>query len=281
MKWNYKIKSVLIFLIMINSIAFAQEQERAHRFHMELLQEGPFKDEIFGAISKDGFNFEVLAGPFFKRASVPDILELTRDSDAGESGTLLLYFVDFSEVKAPGTEGISVAKSVDGINWSEKQKVIIEGKVNRGAAVDPSVVELIDGRIRMFFFGSEQTEGDPARAEGDHKIYSVISEDGINFKVEPGVRFQAPFITDPEVLQIGNRRWLMFLSKGQETLLATSNDGLEFMGEDSFSLEIGGVPGAVELPDGSIRIFATGKDGIVSATFTPGSNSLPVIEDGE
>ncbi len=277
------INLTIVILIVITSVVFAKEENQGmrHRFHMELLQEGPFKDEVFGAVSKDGFNFEILPGPFFKRASVPDVVELTKDSNAGERGALLLYFVDFSEVKTPGTEGISVAKSVDGINWSEKQRVIIEGKVNRGAAVDPSLVELLDGRIRMFFFGSEQTEGDPAKAEGDHKIYSAISEDGINFKAEPGVRFQAPFITDPEVLQVGNKKWLMFLSKGQETLLASSNDGLEFTAEDSFSLEIGGVPGAVELPDDSIRIFATGKDGIVSAVFTPNSNSSPIIEDAE
>ncbi len=49
--------------------------------------------------------------------------------------------------------------------------------------------------------------------------------------------------------------------------------------EDSFSLEIGGVPGAVELPDGDIRVFATGREGIVSALVKP--DSAVVIEDGE
>lgn len=234
---------------------------------------GPFNDETFGAVSNDGLNFKVLAGPFFRHASVPDVLELDRDTKAGKQGTLLLYFVDFSEAIEPGSEGISLALSRDGLNWTDKVKVMIEGKVNPGAAVDPSVVELPDGLIRMFFFGSEVTEGDPAQAEGEHKIYSAISDDGVYFKVEPGVRFQSRYITDPEVLLV-NGEWFMFLSAGQETLLARSKDGLEFSKDKNFNLSIGGVPGAVELPKGEIRVFTTGRGGILSALFNPDSATV-------
>lgn len=238
---------------------------------------GPFNDETWGAVSNDGLNYEILPGPFFKKASVPDVLELSKDCPAGKAGTLLMYFVDFSNVTGPGTESISLATSKDGYSWSERKPIILEGKRNKGAPVDPSVVELPNGRIRLYFFGPEITSGDPAKQEGDHKIYSAISSDGINFKVE-GVNFQAPMITDPEVVQIGNE-WLMFLSRERETLLAISNDGLNFTLDKNFSLQIGGVPGAVVLPDGRVRIFACSR-GIVSATFDPKSNQPPIQDSG-
>ena len=97
--------------------------------------------------------------------------------------------------------------------------------------------------------------------------------------MELGIRFQAPHITDPEVLQV-REEWLMFLFRGQETLLARSKDGLNFTLDQTFSLQIGGVPGAVELPNEKVRIFAAGRDGILSAVFNPGSGLSPVIERG-
>ena len=264
-KMKLRMTVILIVLLFLPVISFSQD--------------GPFNDEVFGAVSADGVNFKVLAGPFFSHASVPDVLELEKDCPVGSKGTLILYFVDFSEVIGPGSEGISMATSKDGINWSGKNKITIEGKVNKGAAVDPSVIQLPDGRIRLYFFGSDITQGDPARHPGDHNIYSAISDDGINFKLESGVRFSAPFITDPEVIRTDDE-WLMFLSRGAQTLLARSDDGLDFALDNDFYLEIGGVPGAVALHDGRVRVFATGRDGIISAVFNPDLNSAPAIEAG-
>lgn len=269
-----------LFLLFTVTYAYPQPQMKPPRPGMApsgIQPSGPFNDETWGAVSDNGLTFEILTGPFFKKASVPDVLGLSKDGPCGKGSTLLLYFVDFSNVTGPGTETISLAASNDGINWSEKQLIIIEGKTNKGAAVDPSVVELPDGRIRLYFFGSDVTSGDPAKQEGDHKIYSAISSDGINFKVE-GVNFQTPSITDPEVVQVGDE-WLMFLSRGRETLLARSNDGLNFTLDQNFSLQIGGVPGAVVLPDGKVRVFAC-AGGIVSATFDPKSNQPPIKDSG-
>lgn len=239
----------------------------------------PFHDEVHGAVSDDGLAFRVLPGPFFQQASVPDIVELTRESPVGSPGTLLVYFVDFREMRRPGTEGISVASSRDGERWSDPRRVSIAKKVNQGAAVDPSIVQLNDGRLRMYFFGSETTRSDPASVPGDHVIYSAVSEDGVHFEVEPGVRFGAPRITDPEVLQVGSE-WWMFLSRGHETLLARSTDGLTFIPDETFTLSIGGVPGAVVLEDGRVRVFASGHEGIVSATVDPEPRAVPTPDPG-
>lgn len=277
-------KEIIVSCILLLSIvspvsSWGYQIGAEKRFMPPGQMQGPFNDEVFGAVSQDGLNFTVLPGPFFKHASVPAILEIKKDCKAGEKGTLLLYFVDFSAVSFISLEGISMSSSRDGLNWSVKKTVIIKGKVNKGAAVDPSVVQLSDGRIRMFFFGSEVTEGDPAGALGDHRIYSAISEDGLTFDVEPGVRFQSSHITDPQVLEVDGQ-WFMFLSAGQETLLARSREGMEFTIDDNFILKAGGVPGAVELPDGRIRIFVTARQGIKSILFNPGTE-LSIIEDGQ
>lgn len=241
---------------------------------------GPFNDQVYGAVSQDGVTFEELPGPFFEHASVPEVVELTQAGAAGEAGALLLYFVDFSgERLGPGPEGLSMASSTDGRDWTAQRPVRVVGKRNRGAAVDPSVVQLSNGRLRMYFFGSEATHGDPASVPGDHVIYGALSEDGLTFTVEPGVRFQAPRITDPDVLRVGEA-WWMVLSRGQETLLARSADGLTFVEEPRLRLTLGGVPGAVELADGRVRIFASGRGAIVSAVVRGDLSAPPQAEPG-
>jgi hypothetical protein len=39
---------------------------------------GPFNDEVYGAVSKDGVNFQELPGPFSEHASVPEVVELAQ-----------------------------------------------------------------------------------------------------------------------------------------------------------------------------------------------------------
>ncbi|OGG46235.1 MAG: hypothetical protein A3F84_19655 [Candidatus Handelsmanbacteria bacterium RIFCSPLOWO2_12_FULL_64_10] len=217
-----------------------------------LLQGGPFNDEVWTATSKDGLAWTVGSAAVASRASVPGVVE-------GKDGTLRIYFVDFSGRPDPGEEALSVIESDDGKDWSKSTRVSVKDKPNKGAAVDPSVVLLDDGRFRLFYFGSEMTRGDPASAKGPRRIYSAISSDGVAFENEEGVRFEHERITDPDVVKVGDA-WWMFLSAGQETLTARSDDGLKFEKVDrTFK---GGVPGALAV-DGGVRVF-TCRDGIVS-----------------
>lgn len=231
----------------------------------------PYYDEVWGAISEDGENFTVLPGPFFRHASVPEILELNQDLKTQKAGTLLLYFVDFNERPGPGQEQVSVSSSQDGRQWGSAENISITGKPYEGAAVDPSVLQLEDGRLRMYFFGAELNAlGDPASHEGPHKIYSAVSDDGLHFITEPGIRFEAQGITDPEVIFTG-KEWLMFLSHGRETLLARSKDGLQFTQDETVYFQEGGVPGAVVLPDGKIRVFLSRFGNIFHIVWNPDS----------
>lgn len=267
----------VFLLVIVAAVGWAQDRGPGNRRGGPPMG-GPGNDQTFGAISEDGFHFTVLPGPFFEHASVPTVVEVTKDSPAGHTGTLLLYFVDFSGAARSPAETISMATSRDGRQWSAKRSIVIEGKANRGGTVDPSATELPDGRIRLFFLGPDAVGMDPAREAGDHKIYSAVSEDGVNFRVEDGVRFQAPGITDPDAVRVGGE-WFLFLSRGRETLLARSKDGTTFTQDSAFNFQMGGVPGAVALADGRIRVLATTRPGIVSALYTPGAAIVP--EEGE
>lgn len=233
----------------------------------------PYYDEVWAATSQDGKNYRNISGPIFRHASVPEVVELDQDLAGQRAGSLLLYFVDFNDRPGPGEEQISLSTSRDGKQWSDAQNISMAGRPFGGAAVDPSTVQLEDGRLRMYFFGSELNElGDPANQRGPHKIYSAVSKDGLNFMVEPGVRFEGFGITDPEVIFTG-KEWLMFLSKGQETFQARSKDGLEFIRDKTAQFLDGGVPGAVMLPDGKVRVFLTRFGSIYQLDWDPDTST--------
>ncbi len=236
----------------------------------------PEFDNVYFVVSSNGKNWQ--PGNFVaKEASVPDIIQLEKDSGNFKRSDLLIYFVDFSNFNFPVMENLGLVVSQDnGKTWDNKTIVNLANKPNKGAAVDPSVVQLDDGRLRLYFFGSETTEGDPALVSGPHKVYSAISSDGINFTAETGARFQDNNLTDPEVIRYGNQ-WFMYYSVGTATKLAVSGDGLNFSAQTITDGDIGGVPGAVVF-DGSIRLFACGK-GITTATASDGINFTKEQDD--
>lgn len=207
---------------------------------------GPFNDETYYAVSSDGLTWSkgtLLA----EHASVPDVIYTSQ-------GVYWAYWVDFSAVTGPHPEKIGVARSTDGVNWQKLGDAVFEGLGNR-VPVDPTVVELPDGRLRMYFF-------DIAQFQGVHSIYSAISSDGIHFTVEEGTRFELENITDPDVILLPDGRYRMYLSVGSTTLSAISTNGLDFTYEDGQRVSEGGVAGAIVLSDGSIRLYACVHGGI-------------------
>ena len=214
-----------------------------------------------------------------RQASVPDLIQLDQNLSSFKKSDLLIYFVDFSTMtEDPGSEGLGLVSSSDGgKTWGEKKAVSVKNKPNKGAAVDPSLVQLSDGRLRLYFFGSEVTQGDPAKAEGEHKVYSAVSTDGINFQTEKGTRLATKNLTDPEVIFYkGN--WYMYWSNGQNTKLAISSDGLTFTGKEIAGGEVGGVPGALVTSGGMVRLFGCKMGGIATAISSDGLNFKPEQE---
>ena len=166
--------------------------------------DGPWKHRVLMAYSQDGLtwskNYTILAD----QASVPDAII---DSD----GYIRVYYVDYYN------GGISVAISEDGVSW-----VYLKVEGLDPCWVDPDVVLLPDGRYRLY--ASYMPLTGP-----QNKIVSAISDDGVHFEVEEGVRYIDPTgtITDPDVIWAGDK-WVMFVSKGEKLVMLTSEDGLNF-----------------------------------------------------
>lgn len=231
--------------------------------------QGPTNHNVYVTTPSDPSAFVDSDTPVFEKASVPDAVRLHTASAAGEVGDMLMYFPSFENFAGNGSERIAYSRSTDnGLTWSTRQSATITDQLNAGAAVDPSLVQLDDGRLRMYFFGSETTTGDPASVAGDHVMYSAISDDGVNFTVEPGERLALEKITDPEVIEFNNQ-WIMYVAEGRTTLIATSDNGLDFTLTDSIWPE-GGIPGAYVDAENVVHLYGCGKGGIVTQTSTDG-----------
>lgn len=262
-------KSSLLTLFLISMFAFSCLAQPNNQPRM---QDGPWNHQIHFAVSKDGITWNIQESPLMKEASVPDIIVLSgRGKIAGE-GTICVYTVDARPMKASRFENISrLISKDDGKSWSEPEIVKIEGMTETNfAPVDPSIVQLEDGKLRLYFYAMKKAA---PGVNSTNKFYSAISEDGINFTVENGVRFEAAEVTDPEVI-FANGEWLMFISHREESWLARSKDGLNFKRDEKTIFSGGGVPGAMALADGRVRVFLCGRGGIKSVIFNPKTNEI-------
>jgi hypothetical protein len=82
---------------------------------------------------------------------------------------------------------VAVAFSRDeGRTWSDPQPIVVD-EMDRGLArpFDPTLVPLADGKVRLYF----TSNGSPDFRRSTPAIYSALSDDGVNYRFEPGVRF--------------------------------------------------------------------------------------------
>lgn len=225
------------------------------------------RDQTFVTYSADGvvWSTGVLLA---ESASVPEIIYTSK-------GEYWAYWVDFSESTSPNAEQIGVAFSTDGKNWQKRGFATFAGGEGM-TPVDPDAFELDDGRLRMYFYDiADRTS---------HKFYSAVSSDGINFTVEPGIRFEADQIYDPNVVRLPDGRYRMYINH-TDIWSATSSDGLVFVKDDGERVSKGAVPGALVLPDGQVRLYVcqqgislyTSSDGLVFDAVAQGIIQAPGI----
>lgn len=215
--------------------------------------------EIYTTSSNDPLSFPAADERTLRRASVPDAIQLRQTTNAGDEGDLLVYFV---------RQQLCMIRSSDnGETWSTPTNVDVLGMRNKGGAVDPSLVQLADGTLRMYFFGTEITSGDPAQQIGKHAMYSATSEDGLTFTTEKGKRLSLASITDPEVIKF-NGRWYMYVSNGNITKMAKSSDGLDFTLKDQIWYG-GGIPGAY-VQDDQVYLYGCSGSNIQAGVSTNG-----------
>lgn len=118
----------------------------------------------------------------------------------------------------------------DGGSWSPPQPIEIPdlpGTFSR--PFDPTLAALDDGRIRIYFSSNPNGQ---LTLDGDVATYSAISNDGVHYTFEPGVRFgvSGTRVIDPAVLRLGDTwHYTAPIGRPQDGAYhATSANGLEF-----------------------------------------------------
>jgi hypothetical protein len=117
--------------------------------------------EVRLATSPDGLDFTESLTPIMVQGTAPDVLELTGAGTAGSKGTLLVYAVD-SRRRAGGF--VRLSSTDGGKTWSGPESVTVEGLASGVTAADPAVVQLPDGRLRLYFrkaSGDDADQGEP------------------------------------------------------------------------------------------------------------------------
>lgn len=200
----------------------AEKEKDFTKYGWSTMNQGPYNDKISYAISADLLKWTDSGKILAEHASVPDAIV--------KDGKIYTYFVDVSEDGFPEKIGL-ITSADNGKTWSAKQTIKVSGVDDR-VPVDPDPFLLPDGRIRLYYFDIEEARSldqtQKSTAPPTNKIYSAISDDGINFMQEEGVRFKYQNIFDPDVVNVGNI-WRMYVGTGDNKILsAVSNDGLTF-----------------------------------------------------
>jgi len=175
---------------------------------------------------------------------------------------VLVYYVN-------GAMGYTwVGQTSDGTAVNPLGPITLNGVANPAGVVDPDAFRLPDGRIRLAYLAGLTAPSNPA----PRAICLADSADGVNFTVV-GSAYDIPagdMITDPSLARLADGSWLMAMSRGQQTVMARSADGIRFTVYDT--LMIGGVPEIAGLPDGRVRLYVCAS-GIESYTSSNSGQS--------
>ncbi|MDQ3018977.1 MAG: T9SS type A sorting domain-containing protein [Bacteroidota bacterium] len=176
-------EKIIICLILFLSIKLSAQNE-------------PWKRPLKICRSIDGVNFSNIQ-TFQDSAGVPSVIKLS-------SGVLMSAFQWFRQPVGSLTwDRVAVKFSSDnGINWSEPQPIIVSGlPANFARPFDPTPVITDSNKIRIFF-----SSGLNMVLDTSINTYSAISDDGINYTIEQGIRFSMPDrpVIDPAVIKFRN-----------------------------------------------------------------------------
>lgn len=196
------------------------------------------------------------------------VLLLLTSAAVAQQSTLLYYVSG-----RPAEHGIWVSKETPDGKYSRGSKVMLDGTFD-GNAVDPDVMMLPNGKIRMYYFKGYFVSQPPPNA-GPNPIFSAVSTDGVNFTVERQV-FAYDNIFDPSVIDVGNDEYLMACTQmagmSVNTVLARSRDGGATFTYEA-TVQNTGVPELHRFDDGRVRLYYGGPDGIMSKVSTDGGRT--------
>lgn len=218
---------------------------------------GPFYHDLYYAASSDGITFSG-SKKIIEHASVPDVVKLP-------DGKIAIYAVDAA---SRSMAGLLVGLSDD--NGSTWQFGSLQVRDNGNLGADPEAVVLPDGKVRIYYveFGGGPAQNGMPASGVKNKVLSAISSDGITFTKEEGTRFEYDRLTDPDVVKIGDT-WFMYVSQGPKSIVATSDDGLDFTYKKDIR-DTGSVSNTLLVDNGKYRQFYCMNGGIKSALTTNG-----------
>ena len=171
------------------------------------------------------FSWEKDEGSRIVDGSVPFIHKLS-------DGRVRLYYCK--------DKGILSAISEDGLIFTKEQGIrISSGTGFESQVCDPTIVDLPDGKIRMYYKGANSQN--PGPGQSIHKIYSAISSDGLTFQKE-GLRIDSETNGDngwasvPVAIILPDGRVRIYYVTASEMEhgigSAISSDGLNFVKEE-------------------------------------------------
>jgi len=180
-------------------------------------------------------------------------------------------------------DGIQSATSEDGLTFTVEpgfritaEEAGFSGATAGGATSGATVVQLADGRYRMYFSDLPRP-GDPP---GGHRVKSAVSTDQLAWTVEEGVRLGpgAPVLTDsaehPFALANPDGTVTLYYGKfpgpgsasTEGVYESTSADGLTFE-QETYDVFFGNDPDALRLMDGSLVVYYGQFDPAVGGTI--------------
>ena len=257
------------------------------------------EESFLSAFSDDGLTWRKEPGSRLELSDVADTQRiLCPEAIPLPDGRYRMYF---ENKPVAGPSVICSAISDDGMSWSQEPGVRLGD--DQGDYGSPRCIYLEsashgrgrDWKYRLYF----HCYFDDPPPGGDRKhIISAISEDGLHFELEPGVRIPQTKPLEsyqtyaPEVVRLGDGTFRMYyagwtedptVKKGSpfngRIFSATSHDGLEWVKDDGICLDIGGEwdpvkasePCVIDLHGGGFRLYYEacdheGKWRILSAT---------------
>jgi len=170
--------------------------------------------------------------------------------------------VSTTPLPAPTQEGVCAAddlstlgvlRSTDqGSTWTDAGRACMQG-IGDLLPADPTGL-VVDGRVVLYFV-------DLARLDQPipQTIYRVTSPDGVHFDTPQPAYTQENSMVDPTVARMADGSFRLYVpSKAEGVVSAVSADGAVFTREGVVLPEVGtGMPGAILLPDGRVRLFYT------------------------
>lgn len=217
------------------------------------LANDPKENRLLIATSGDGLAWTRQNQVFYDSADVPDAVFVP-------GSRVYLYFQNFQE---PYANRIYVGFSSDGLtDWIFGPTVISGTEYWPGRPCDPDVIVRGD-TFRLYFTGDPYGDMKP-------ETYSAISFDGMNFFLEPGVRFEAPGfpVMDPSLLWAGDT--LRYFAGGAppgENFRAHSSDGMNFTQDPNFFMDSLLMANGLAVP-GGYRFYGFKLPGGIESLFS-------------